>query len=100
MEKYNIKIFSAAKKDLMDIVEYINTLSREAAIKQYDGIIQKISTLTQMPERCSMVKDNNLKLKGYRVLIVDNYLVFFVVKSSTVQIRRILYARRDYSWLL
>lgn len=100
MEKYNIKIFSAGKKDLMDIVEYINTLSREAAIKQYDGIIQKISTLTQMPERCSLVKDNNLKLKGYRVLILDNYLVFFVVKSSTVQIRRILYARRDYSWLL
>ena len=40
------------------------------------------------------------KIKGYRYLIVGNYLVFYVIVGSVVQIRRILYARRDYKQLL
>ena len=41
-----------------------------------------------------------LAAKGYRYLIVKNYLVFYVIVGDTVQIRRILYARRDYRSLL
>ena len=52
-----------------------------------------------MPERCPRPKDLALAAKGYRYLIVKNYLVFYAVVGDTVQIRRILYARRDY-WAL
>lgn len=38
--------------------------------------------------------------KGCRCLVVENYLVFFVVKDDTVQNRRILYGKRNYEWLL
>ena len=100
MAKYKVLIYPPAKQDLMDIVEYINTLSPEAAVKQYDHIIEKIGSLADMPERCPMCRDPLLQLKGYRVLIVDNYLVFFVVKNSVVQIRRIIYGKRKYEWLL
>jgi len=41
MGKYNIRIYKSAIRDLEDIVEYINTLSQDAAIHQYDNIIQK-----------------------------------------------------------
>ena len=53
-----------------------------------------------MPERCPKPKDLALAVKGYRYLIVKNYLVFYVIIGDTVQIRRILYARRDYRALL
>lgn len=53
-----------------------------------------------MPERCPKPKDLALARKGYRYLIVKNYLVFYVIVGDTVQIRRILYARRDYRSLL
>lgn len=100
MDKYKVRINKAAVQDLQDIVEYINTLSHQAALHQYDAIIEKIASLSDMPERCALMSDFYLRMKGYRVLVVDNYLVFFVVKGNTVQIRRILYGKRNYEWLL
>jgi toxin ParE1/3/4 len=69
-------------------------------MKQYDSIIGKISTLSELPERCHLLKDNNLRLKGYRCLKANHYSVFFTIKDQTVQIRRILYNKRNYEWLL
>ena len=69
-------------------------------MKYYDLLVEEIASLSKMPERCPRPKDLALAAKGYRYLIVKNYLVFYVVVGDTVQIRRILYARRDYSALL
>ena len=100
MGKYKVKIYPAAQMDLNDIVSYLNTLSPQAAIRYYDLLVEKIGSLVEIPERCPFVRDIALKAKGYRYLIVENYLVFFVVKGDTVQIRRILYNKRQYKRLL
>lgn len=100
MGKYKIQIYPPAERDLLEIVEYINTLSPEAALRKYDQIIEKIGSLSKLPERCPLCKDVQLQLKGYRMLIVDNYIVFFVVINDVVQIRRIVYGMRKYKWLL
>jgi len=100
MVKYKVRIYKSAKHDLEKIIEYLNTLSQTTAVKQYDHIIEKIRSLSEMPDRCSLLKNPHLQLKGYRILIVDNYLVFFVIEGETIQIRRILYGRRNYRWML
>lgn len=100
MEKYKVKIYPAAKQDLLDIVDYLNTLSQDAALRYYDLLTEEIAGLSYMPERCPRPKDLALAAKGYRCLLVKNYLVFYVVDRDTVQIRRVLYGRRDYSSLL
>lgn len=100
MGKYKVVIFPTAKQDLNDIVDYLNTLSPEAALKYYDEITEQIASLSEFPERCPRPKDLALAAKGYRYLIVRNYLVFYVVTGDTVQVRRILYGRRDYTQLL
>ena len=100
MEHYKIKIYTAARQDLCDIVAYLNTLSQETAEKYYDQLIREIADLAQFPERHPHPRDLALKAKGYRYLLVKNYYVFYIVKGETVQIRRILYARRDYGSLL
>jgi addiction module RelE/StbE family toxin len=100
METYEIRIYPAAKQDLMDIVEYLNTLSPTAAMRIYDKITAEILSLSQMPERYPRPRDLTLAAKGYRCLIVEKYLVFYVVSHNTVQIRRILYGRRNYQQLL
>ena len=100
METYKIKIFPTAKQDLEEVIGYLNTLSPDAASKYYDLLVEEIANLSKMPERCPKPKDLALAVKGYRYLIVKNYLVFYVIIGDTVQIRRILYARRDYSALL
>jgi toxin ParE1/3/4 len=100
MGKYKIKIYPHAKTDFKDIISYLNTLSPQTALKYYDMIVEKIGALAEMPERCPFVRDMALKTKGYRYLVIENYLVFFVVKADTVQIRRIIYGKRNYEWLL
>lgn len=100
MDSYEVKIFPAAKQDLLDIIDYLNTLSADAALRYYDLLTGQIASLAQMPERCPRPRDLALAARGYRCLIVQNYLVFFVVSGRTVQIRRILYGRRDYRSLL
>ncbi len=79
MGKYKIRIYSHAKTDLKDIISYLNTLSPQAAIRHYDLITEKISSLSEMPGRCPTVRDLPLKAKGYRYLIVENYIDFFEV---------------------
>lgn len=100
MEKYNVLLYPTAKQDLLEIIDYLNTLSPEAALRYYDLLTEEISSLSHMPERCPHPRDLALAAKGYRYLIVKDYLVFYVISGNTVQIRRILYGRRDYQSLL
>lgn len=100
MEAYKVKVYPSARRDLEEIIEYLNTLSKETALKYYDTLVREISFLSRMPERCPHPRDVALAAKGYRFLEVKNYLVFYVVIGDTVQIRRILYAKRDYIHLL
>ena len=100
MERYKVRIFPTAKQDLEDVIGYLNTLSPDAAQKYYDLTVSEIASLSKMPERWPRPKDLALAAKGYRCLVVKNYLVFYVVVGDVVQIRRILYARRDYQSLL
>ena len=100
MESYRVRIYPAAKRDLLEIIDYLNTLSQDAAHRYYDLLTEQIARLAHLPERCPKPKDLALAAKGYRYLIVKDYLVFYLISGDTVQIRRILYGRRDYRSLL
>ncbi len=100
MEKYKLKIFPSAEHDLKEITDYLNELSPEAALKIYDEIVASIASLEQMPMRCPLAKNTVLRAKEYRMLVVHNYVVFYVLSGNIVQIRRILYGRRQYEFLL
>lgn len=100
METYKIKIFKSAKQDLQEVVGYLNTLSPDAAASYYDLLVESIASLAQMPERCPLARDLQLKIRGYCSLRVKNYMVFYVIDKDVVQIRRILYARRQFEYLL
>jgi addiction module toxin, relE/stbE family len=100
MDVYKVKIYPTAKKDLQEIIDYLNTLSQQAALRYYDLLITEIESLSQMPFRYPKPRDIALAAKGYRYLIVESYLVFYVVAGDTVQIRRILYVKRNYRSIL
>ena len=89
-----VKIFPAAQRDLEQAIDYLNTLSPQAAIRYYDLLVCEIAGLSKMPERCPRPKDLALAAKGYRLSCV------LCGAGDTVQIRRTLYARRGYRALL
>ncbi len=99
-ELYEIRYLSIAEKDLIDIFEYIKKDNPSAAISQLEKFDKSISQLALNPFLGVIPKDERLKKLGYRMLIVDKYLVFYIVKTETVQIRRIIHGARRYSFLL
>jgi len=100
MAKYKLCILPVAQKDMQEIVDYVNTLSPSAALNLYDEIVKGIDSLSEMPNRCALLKTPELRVKGYRALLIKNYMVFYVVFDNVVQIRRILYAKRQFEHLL
>lgn len=58
--------------------------------------------LRDFPYSCNYVADEFLKKKGYRKLIIDNYVAFYLVNEveKMVVIMRILYSKRKYEDML
>jgi toxin ParE1/3/4 len=100
VEKYKMLIFPAAKRDLKEIIDYINEQSSFDDIKMYDEIVEHVASLAELPFRYPLMKNSVLRAKGYRVLVVHSYLVFHVVVGDVVQIRRISHGKRQYEFLL
>ena len=104
MEHYEVEVSEPAENDLRDIVRYISAqlAAPITALKMLDSIESAILTLSDMPQSHSVVADDRLSSLGYRKLIVKNYIVFFTVneKEKVVNVERILYARRDWAYIL
>ncbi|MEG0314374.1 MAG: type II toxin-antitoxin system RelE/ParE family toxin [Erysipelotrichaceae bacterium] len=100
MADYKVIIYKKAQIDLKDIVEYLNELDEQAALKYFDLLVTKIQNLCQMPHRCPLSQNIQLRIRGYRTMVVKDYIVFYVIKDNVVQIRRILFARRRYEHIL
>ena len=82
-----------------NIFDYITRDNPSAAVsllKKFDDSIH----LALNPELGVVPKDDRLKKLGYRILIIGKYLVFYVKKANTIQIRRIIHGARQYSFLL
>lgn len=99
-KKYRIKYLPIAQRDLIDIIDYIKIDSPGSALKFLDRFDRAVVKLEDYPLIGQVPKDNRLQVLNYRILVVENYLVFYVVKDSIVEIRRIIHGKRRYSFLL
>jgi plasmid stabilization system protein ParE len=100
MEKYELVIFPAVREDLLEIVDFLNEFSADTAFKLYDEIVAGVGSLEYLALRCPLLKSPVLRAKGYRALVVHNYLVLYIVKDMTVEIRRIIHGKRRYEFML
>lgn len=104
MSRYNIDITEPAEYDLRQIGKYISEelLEPQLASKVIDKIASTIFSLEEMPSRHALVRDERLAQQGIRKIMMDNYIVFYIISEEikTVTIIRILYSRRDWINLL
>lgn len=88
-------MLATAKADLNDIIENLSRFYPSTALNQYEKIIEKIKNLEQFPlmyeEYRSAVSSFN-----YRKIVVDNYLIFYVIQDETVEIHAIINAKMNY----
>lgn len=103
---YQIEITEPAENDLQGIANYIAKELREpsTALGVVATIGEAILGLVQLPLRnaIALVHDERFAIQGMRKLIVDSYIVFYVVseQDKMVIIVRILYGKREWVNLL
>ena len=99
---FDIRFTPQAITDLDEIKHYVadDLLNPQAAESLISLIFDKIRVLSSFPLTGAQIRSELSSLKGYRFLIIKNYLVFYRTEESFVSIIRILYARRDYLALL
>ena len=99
MDKYKIKLNPRAYRDLEEIFAYIalEKLSPENAKRQTDRILIKLRKLDTFPQAHQERMEGRYAGKGYRQLLIDNYMAIFriVEKTKTVHVVTIQYQGRN-----
>lgn len=101
---YSLKFTPKAEEDLDEIYCYISNklLAEATADNLMDKIEDSIMRLKDFPYSCSHVLDEPLKMKGYRKLIIENYIAFYLIIEAEKQvvIIRVLYGASNYQNIL
>jgi toxin ParE1/3/4 len=98
--KYQINLTEAAEQDLTEIADYIAGESPSAALRVIVRIEKNILKLENFPLIGVVPRIRRLARKGYRILIVDDHLIFYIIiNNEIIEIRRILSGKRDYQFL-
>lgn len=98
--RYAIEYLPAAQRDLSDLLDYIARDNPRAARDCVDRLERTVGRLAQFPKSGRRPRDPRLDRLGYRVLVVDDYLVFYVIRRRTVQVRRVIHGARRFGFLL
>ena len=98
--KYTVRLLSIAEQDLVDLVSYLAAENSRAAAEVLDHIEARFEALQSHPFVGRVPHNPKLTALGYRVLVIDNYLVFYKVKGNAVLVHRILHGARDLLRLL
>lgn len=88
MDKYEVMLYPKAFRDIDDIYAYIafEKLSPENAKGQTDRIWDAIRMLEQMPEAHQDRLVGRYAGKGYKQLIIDNYLVIYKMDNISKKV--------------
>src|SRR4030065_2075795 len=89
--KYTIRYFPIAVDDLVSIFDWIANDSHFNAGAFLKKLDHNILNLKNHPFLGRIPRDENIKEFGYRVLIIESYLVFYVVREKTVEIHRVIH---------
>ena len=101
---YKIRIMKPAQIEMRDTYQYIaeDLHNPTAASRRITLIDEAIQSLKKNPARFPLVRNDYLASKGYRMIVVKNHLIFFIIreKEQAVSVMRVLYGRRDWLRML
>ncbi len=97
MKKYSLRYLPIAQQDLSEIIDYIqNNLQNPIAAENTLSKIEKaIIERLESPESFAVWQSNKKRDYPYRRINVGNYSVWYVVIDDVMEVRRILYSRRN-----
>ena len=93
--KYILRYLPAAVDDLISIFDWIADDSPAQAADFIAKLDQGIGSLTMHPFLGHIPRDDKLKSSGYRVLVIESFLAFYIVRGRTVEIQRVVHGSRN-----
>jgi len=104
MDVYKVNVTEPAENDLRDIARYISSQLNApmSALNTVRTIRKAVSKLETNAPIYPFIRDDRLAALGYRLLVIKNYIAFYIVneKEKKVDVDRILYSRRDWQNIL
>jgi toxin ParE1/3/4 len=92
--KFTLRYLPVAVDDLISIFDWIAKDSPANAAVFVDKLDQLMGNLETHPFLGRIPRDDKLKSSGYRVLVIESYLVFYIVRGKTVEIHRVVHGSR------
>lgn len=100
--KYSIRYLPKFEEDLNEIVEYISYKlnSPNSAIKLIDKIENAILERLNYPLAFQPFESTRKREYPYYRIYVNNFVVYYVVIEDVMEVRRIIYKRRNIEDIL
>lgn len=102
MSNFIIEYSKDAKQDLINIKTYIKYNLQEPKIANdlISRIKNEINKLINNPEIYRILNEDIISKLNIRKINIDNYIVFYRIEDTSIQIIRIMYKRRNWTNLL
>lgn len=99
---YKLTFLPLFKSDMLAVVDYIaNTLNNpDAAQRLVTEIELAIEKRLEMPLAFAPYQSTKIRQHPYYRINVRNFSIFYVVIDNTMEVRRLLYAKRNIDALL
>ena len=101
-KKYIIRYLPLFYRDLENIIDYIkydlqNTTAANRLVDEVENVIkERLQSLESFEKYIS----NKKRVDTYYRIYVKNFTIFYVVKDNIMEVRRILYSRRNFDKLI
>ncbi len=97
MKTYILRYLPLAEQDLAEIIDYIqnNLQNPIAAENTLTRIEEAILKRLEAPESFAVWSSKKKRSYPYRRINVGNFTVWYVVIDDVMEVRRILYSRRN-----
>ncbi len=92
--KFRLQYLQTALDDLIGILDYIAQDSIERAHSFVNKIEKRIKSLESHPLLGRIPRLKKLRRHGFRVLVVESYIIFYTIDEHTVYIHRVIHGAR------
>ena len=99
--RYHIHITSAAERDIMQAADYIEFVLKnpDAADDLLNEVNERISSLSDMPQRFRAADDPILANWNIHFMTVKNYIAFYIIDNNKKNVIVVRFLYRKSNWV-
>lgn len=99
LETYLVKITTQAKKQMLEITQYITSELKapEASLHLLNTLEKAILSLSNFPQRIPLTQEDDWRSQDIRKMTVKNFLIYFIIDKSNMEVHiiAVIYSKRN-----